>query len=139
MLYPVIRKTRFDRIGIWIYGIASGKVRLGIYNCDDELYPSTLAVDVGERDNVSALGEITIDQTLDKGNYFLAFILDASNDLFLEATVYQTPIRHVALLTHYAGYFKTMTYGALPSTYPSEASLEPWLYAVSLRMLEHLT
>lgn len=142
ILYPLPRKSKFDRIGIDIYyssAPAGEKARLGIYNCNSSLYPSSLILDAGEVDISSAgLKEITISQILDEGNYFLAFNTSYSVDIMLGSR-YLCPIKQAGDPdSTYIGYYKVQTYGALPDPFPSGASYEPYLYSVCLRLLEHL-
>ena len=55
-------------------GVASALVRLGIYDCDDDLQPTSLVLDAGTVDfSTTGFKSITgLSQTLDRGVYLLA-------------------------------------------------------------------
>lgn len=72
----VSRTTSYDRIALWVDAEhGAGSARLGIYNADDDLQPSSLVCDAGTV-NVGSAGakEIVIAQTLDEGYYFLVSV-----------------------------------------------------------------
>jgi len=77
----VARDMTFDRIAIDIETLDNGKdIRLGIYNCNSSLEPSSLVQDCGTVDTDSTgLKAITLDPavSLTKGRYFLAAITDS--------------------------------------------------------------
>lgn len=75
----VSRTTTYDRIAISVQGAAAGLLRLGIYNVDANLHPSTLVLDAGTID-VSGTGhkEKTISQQLTEGYYLLAAVSDVT-------------------------------------------------------------
>jgi len=138
ILFPVLRKSRFDRIALGIYDPpAVGSGRLGIYNCNSVLYPSSSLVD-GEIDlNQASPIEFTIDQTLDSGFYFLIFVLSINRTLYLNLRNYISPL--VYQETNNIGWSKTLiSYPtALPDPFPTDASLSPDLFSIYLRFLEH--
>lgn len=139
-LFPVPRKSRFDRIALDYYGTpAVGKGRLGIYNCNSVLYPSNLVLNGGEIDLNQAPPplELTIDQTLDSGLYFLVFVLNINRTLYANVRNYISPL--VNQSTNYIGFSKSViSYPAtLPDPFPTGAGLESSLYSIYLRFLEH--
>jgi hypothetical protein len=135
-LYPVIRKMKFDLIATYFpYTVAGVKCRVGVYECDENLYPSTLVLDAGELDVTSGSRSIAIDLTLDRGNYFVAFNL-SNNAYFRVETSYIPPMWSATDFTRFIGWYKTVTYAPLPSTFPSEASQDGYAYAVGLRLAE---
>lgn len=75
----VSRTTTYDRLAIYVQSAAAGLARLGIYNADVNLQPSTLVLDAGTVD-VSTTGakEKTISQELTEGYYFLAVVSDVA-------------------------------------------------------------
>lgn len=85
-LYAVIiivaRDMTFDRIAVDVEGADAGKdIRLGIYNCNSSLEPSSLIQDCGTVNTDSTvLKAITLDPavSLTKGRYFLAAITDSN-------------------------------------------------------------
>jgi len=122
--YPVFRRLRFDRVGIFIAGAgaAGARARLGVYR-DEDGAPSTLVADFGEAlADVAGWQELTIDLTLEPGAYWLAVLLnDATVDL--QRMHYATRPRLVGPPAirgdHY--YATGVTYGPLPATFPSGA------------------
>jgi hypothetical protein len=74
----VSRTTSYDRIGLWVQSEVVGLARLGIYNADADLQPSSLVLDAGTVDlSTTGAKELTIDQDLDEGYYFLVAVANA--------------------------------------------------------------
>jgi hypothetical protein len=76
--FTVPTSTTFNRIALRTSPTAvtgTGVVRLGIYNCGTDGKPSTVELDAGTVSVTAASTtfEITINQTLAPGGYFLAF------------------------------------------------------------------
>jgi len=135
--YPIFRKMRFDQIAICIVGAggAGAKARIGLYD-DKDFYPNSLLFDAGEVD-ASTTGDkiISIDKTLDVGAYWIAFILnDATIDL--QRTGYALSLMRDITHTVLCSYYITQTYGALPSTFPTGASKDIYLYRLVMRVAE---
>lgn len=76
LLFPVSRRTTFDRIGFWLqanYG-AGSLVRLGVYTIRTNLHPNALVVDSGDIDCTAGAPvwkEANINITLDAGVYIV--------------------------------------------------------------------
>jgi len=83
----------YDRIGVsvWIGGGAGTLARLGIYGWSDGL-PGALILDAGTVPTI-AMGaqSININQTLERGHYFLALVGDATPQLFSPSTTTCVP------------------------------------------------
>jgi len=117
------RRMRFDRIGCYVtVEDAGASIRLGVYKSEDppSYYPSDLILDAGTVDaGTTGYKEITIDLTLDKGFYYLAWISDGAPSLRgywggnspIGAPDPDRPGRQGFLISH--------TYGALPDPFPS--------------------
>ncbi len=75
----VSKRTTYDRIGVQITaGVASALVRLGLYDCQDDL-PNNLLLDAGTIDAaIAGNKEIVIAMTLDRGYYFTAVVGDTA-------------------------------------------------------------
>jgi len=135
--YPVFRKIRVDRIGIYVAGAGAlgARVRLGIYRGKD-FYPTSLIVDAGEV-NAETVGdkELTIDETLDVGEYWLVFITNDSTIDFKEKRVGLTTWGSDPAL-QLASYHIAQAYGPLPSVFPTGAGEYSNLWALSLRVAE---
>jgi hypothetical protein len=80
----VSRTTTYDRIGIYTQTGAAGLMRLGIYNADANLHPSTLVLDAGTVDvsGAAAAKAKTIGQELTEGYYFLTAVCDATPTVY---------------------------------------------------------
>lgn len=78
--------TTYDRISFRTGASQSGSstVRLGIYNVDSNNKPSTLVLDAGTvaANAASTLFEITINQTLTAGYYYLAICSQSATQLY---------------------------------------------------------
>ena len=130
----------YDAIAISVQaaGLAGAKVRLGIYDCDDELYPSDLIQDYGEVD-VTATGvkTLSISQHLAAGAYFLTLITnDTSCKLWqLNIPTMTTPLGLGQNISYPRNTWEaSMAYGALPSTFPTGASSEKEMWGLALRL-----
>jgi hypothetical protein len=69
-----IKPTTVDRIGVHVTtaGAAGSVIRLGIYNADDNMFPSTLLLDAGTVVGTSTGNvDITISQALNPGIYWM--------------------------------------------------------------------
>lgn len=78
--FPVGETQSFDRIGLQVTsGVASSVIRLGVYNSDDDGFPSTVNVDAGTVDS-STTGnkDATINITLTPGLYWIASCLQVA-------------------------------------------------------------
>jgi len=136
--YPVFRKMRFDKIGMRVLGAgaAGARFRIGVYD-DKDFYPNKLLVDSGELNAESTGDKIAdIDLTLDVGRYWVAYL---ANDGTIDI-----PFQDHFLMTRYVGvrsfacrYEISQTYGALPSTFPSGATVHSArVYIIRLRVAE---
>jgi len=136
VLYPVVQKSTFDRIAVHVYSTTAGnKIHLGIYN-DGGGYPSSLVLDAGELTLTAGAGikELTINQQLDAGVYWLAILGDASNNIYYGIT----NINMIGSLTSMAGSpviatVIAQTYGALPDPFPS-GGVGAFAYALGMRL-----
>jgi len=141
--YPLTRKLRFDRIGVYIDvgGPPGSLIRLGFYDSDGQAYPQNLLVDSGDLDGT--VGGVTvstpIDLTLDKGLYFIA-----ANSNIIGLTIYYTVN---CLPTFWGdeayGPYATLTigqpYGPMPNPFPLGAgSPKGEINSFSLRLAEVL-
>jgi len=123
LYYPVFRKTRFDRVGIYIAGAGAtgARVRAGIYD-DKDFYPNSLLLDAGEIvADATAERSVAIDITLDAGRYWLVC---NTNDptIDLKYPVIFLPLDSVHVGHFAVGYYILQTYGALPSSFPTGAT-----------------
>jgi len=132
MLFPVPRKSAFDKMALRIYS-GGDRARLGVYEADDDIYPSKLVIDAGEV--TPAAPEAEIDVALSKGYYFLAFVLNVTA-IIQGSTRYLTPIKSGE--ANRIGYYVEYGYGALPASYPKGAFYEANLYGISLRFVKHV-
>jgi len=135
--YPILRKCKFDRIGLRVVGAggAGAKIRLGIYD-DKDFYPNSLIVDAGEVD-ASTTGdkELTIDQTLEGAYWLVCNTNDATIDFRYPASFF--PLWEANLQHWGCGYVISQTYGALPSTFPTGATITTWdAVSIFLRVAE---
>ena len=123
--------TRFDRIAINVTSAVSGsKARVGVYRDDGNAYPSTLVpgTDVGELDTgTTGVKENAIDVTLPPGLYWLALVSSAG--IAVRAVPVASLDSEILGLgpdlgtAPGVGYSVSYTYGALPSTFPTGASI----------------
>lgn len=132
--FIVPRRIRLDRIAIVVTTASTNAVpgRLGIYRDDGNLYPANLVLDAGDTGNWNSTGSkiITIDVTLPPGLYWLVVGTQAmgSTKAVLRAIALGSfpPILGVSsgLGTAWnTNYSVAWTYGSLPSTFPSGASV----------------
>ena len=142
--FPLPRGATFDRIGIDVHTGAAGKsVRLGIYKDDDlDGYPEGLVLDAGVVD-VATSGEkvININQHLEPGLYFLAFISDGAPTLWLTQTpAYPSPLGLGGTIAYPVLVYEKAAagYGSLPDTFPSGAGgvNDAWAIAMRLNSLD---
>jgi len=137
--YPVFRKIRVDRIAIRIYGAggAGAKARIGIYKGKD-FYPDALIVDAGEVDaTTTGTKELTIDETLDVGEYWLVCNTNDST-IDLRYLFYYVPLwgSDVDIGVWRTGYVISQTYDSLPDPFPTGASEESKSILMALRVAE---
>ena len=113
-----------DRIGIYVSTLSTTTARLGIYADNGNCYPGTLLLDAGTVD-VTATGAktITINQVLAANTLYWLVIVCAATP-----AIYCIPVAGVInVLGHSnalgtaqnAGLYATLTYGVLPSTFPT--------------------
>ena len=120
-------RATLDRIAINVTTGTAGLIRLGIYNDDGNLYPSSLVLDAGEVSTGTAgVKTLTINQTLAPGLYWLALVNNAASTiralalggcmaiLGLDATLSTAPG---------VGWSAAFTYAALPASFPAGASV----------------
>ncbi len=138
--FPLPRGATFDRIGIDVHTGAAGKhVRLGIYRDDDlDGYPESLVLDAGLVD-VATSGEkhIIINQHLEAGLYFLAFISDGAPTLWLTSTpAYPSPLGLGGTIAYPVFvYAKTAVgYGVLPDPFTAGGSGQNDAWSIALRL-----
>ena len=145
-LYPIFRKMRFDKIGIYVTGAGGvgARVRVGLHKDNGAFYPSDLLLDSGEL-NAESTGIKTkaIDLTSEPGVYWVVVITnDGTIDLactgdtaFLSFGGEGAPDFSVS---QKGSWYITQTYGPLPNPFPAGASLSRILMHVRLGIAEVL-
>ena len=140
--FPVSRPLRVDRIAANVQvPQADQTMRLGIYKSDGEAYPKDLLVDAGIID-ISTEGTkiLNIDETLEPGLYFTAFINVAPTATFLSHLYFLPVIGHPSTTDLQAiGWNVGAAFGPLPDPYPAVADITTRLYSIALRISELLT
>jgi hypothetical protein len=125
------RGGTIDRIACNVStGIASGKVRLGIYTStsDSNPYPATLVLDSGELDaSTSGVKTATVSQVLDT-NALLWFVYTCGTATpgmrTVGATAFPILGSDNTMVTNMGvGWFVARAYGALPASFPGSASI----------------
>jgi len=125
------RRMRFDRIGIYVAGAggAGAEARLGVYEVDWKstspiYYPTDLILDAGAVScEAAGTREISIDLTLDRGWYALAFV---TNDGTIDLTYRRQGLGPLGgtspnvVITQ--GWFISQAYGPLPDPFPAGAA-----------------
>jgi hypothetical protein len=131
ILIPI--KTQISAMGFTLYSPSSANVRMGIYADNGNEYPGSLLWDSGTI-NLSGLmyPQANVSLTLEPGLYWLAIVSDGSpsvqqtTDLGLCLIRPEVPTPSGQVNVYQVGY----TFGPLPSTFPSGASvngLRPFL------------
>ena len=118
--YPfvVARKMTFDRIAVMVTTLAAGaSARLGIYNSDADLKPSSLVLDAGEI-SVASTGLIaaSINQQLAGGLYWLGLVTDGTPETY-RYYLRPTPMGLDASLAWLCAVYVAHVYGALPDPF----------------------
>ena len=133
----VARKMTLDRIAIFVHTLADGtSIRLGIYNLNATLQPSSLVLDAGVVDaSTTGLKEITISQQLTKGIYALAFVSDGTPSIHSSSGGGYSIWGCDTGLSGYPRYtlFAFQAYGALPATAPAITSYSRYTYNIVAR------
>lgn len=114
------RRMRFDSIMTYknTLGAAGAAARLGIYNVGSDYYPTSLILDAGALDcTVWVPHELTINQTLGRGWYALALVVNDATIVFRARTGALGPKTPLYLM--YSAWAVAQAYGALPATYPA--------------------
>jgi len=134
--FPVIRKSRWDCIGIsaWAEG-PDIELRLGIYDDDGDCYPDNLLLETAALTSLPF--EEAIDITLVKGLYHLAVL----GRYDFNATNY--PIQSINILgaassgnpIYPSSYVAIQGYGPLPDPFPAGADMGDDKPAIMLRLL----
>jgi len=143
MLFVVARDMTFDRIAIDVNTLESGKdVRLGIYNCNASLKPSSLIKDCVTVDTDSAvLKELALSPSvsLTKGRYFLVAISDAGGTVRYECTL--PTVGGLGLSgtfgRAYSGYYlagDSGDFAALPDPFGASPTLYEYTPKIGLRL-----
>jgi hypothetical protein len=116
----------FDQIATYVgVGVASGKVRIGVYNATADGIPTTLVVESGELDTSSGgvkSGTVS-NTTITAGMYCFAV---ASNSGTHQLVALLSPATHMRASTGYDVVREataSFTYGALPSTATTPTTL----------------
>lgn len=135
-LIHVPRLMTFDQIGIYVTTADAGKfARLGLYNLDGALAPSSLihdydAVSVG----TTGLKTRAHDQQLDKGLYLGGVVSDGAPTL-RRFIVNCSPLGHTAtLIDSFTGYSVAQAYGALPDPFTGGSALMSFHCLIMLRV-----
>ena len=145
--FPVVRRMRFDEIGIRISTTPPDThFRLGLYGSDGCAYPKDLLAASGEITIVAGLNRRPINVTLEPGLYFICWLTDSDaaefryNSIALQPITVEDP--SWALWQQYIGYGVTFPYGALPDPFPSFNPAwdyrDTWFYSVGLHVAEVL-
>lgn len=113
-----------DRIGVYVSTLSTTTARLGIYADNGNCYPGSLVLDAGTVDVTSTGAKtITINQALSANTLYWLVIVCAATP-----AIYCIPVAAVInILGHpsalgtaqHAGLYATLTYGALPGTFPT--------------------
>jgi hypothetical protein len=136
--YPIPRTMIFDRIGFYVStgGAPGTQARLGIYQDDGNCYPGTLVLDAGlVAVDSTGIKEITINQQLSKGLYWLVIISDGTPAVWGRSDEYLGLFGSPTVLYQfYAAWYKDDTFGPLPSQFPSGATAQIRLFGIALRV-----
>ena len=126
LFYAPIRIDKaqsFDRIGTEIVtAAASGLTRLGIYNCDTDLQPTSLIVDSGDLDSsTTGVKSATISVTLQPGRYLLAMVNNSNGIAFrcIKAGMLAGLLPTLGSSPYVIRGTLAFSYAALPSTGPA--------------------
>jgi len=144
--FPVSRKARFDRIGIWIgtHPGPFGHIRLGLYNSLGNCFPkSPLALS-----NELTLAAVTnindvINLTLNPGLYFFVWLSDDALAEFISTNTHVRVLGSDNLQLYPASwYVAPYPYGPLPDPFPPLGTTgldhDPALWECGLRVAENL-
>ena len=139
MPYLITRSETEDRIACHVTVQAGQKIRIGIYNTGDNLYPGTLLDDSGEI-TLGGVGiqAININQALTKGLYFVAFISDGTPTLNNSEGNVQSPMGAYATgFDNINGRWAVaQAYGALPDPFTAGAAFDFYpAPAIAFRLL----
>jgi hypothetical protein len=123
---PIPETTQISAMGFTLYSPSSANVRMGIYADNGQEYPGSLLWDSG---TISLSGQVypqaNVSLTLKPGLYWLAIVSDGTpsvqqtNDLGLCLIRPTNPTPNGQVNVYQVSY----TFGALPSTFPSGASV----------------
>ena len=121
----IARTMTFDRIAFDVNAQAGEKVRVGIYNDGDNLYPGTLVLDAGEVTLTAAQVEpIPIDLQLTRGFYWLAVISNGTPSLIgCQSRASPLGMLPIDFNLRYVGWIKASTYNGLADPFPAGGSL----------------
>lgn len=142
-VFPVPRKMRFDKIGCAAEAApASGsRARVGVYNSDGDGKPNALLADSGEL-NIEGYGmkEATINLTLDKGLYFIAFLCNTSSAYLDACSSFLSPLGGATSFFSVGRWERNFAYGPLPNPFgsPNTEILSNEILATGLRLAELL-
>lgn len=145
--FPLARKMRFDRIGVYVAGagISGAQFRLGVYD-DLNVYPNNLLVDSGVIDGTTTGDKIvTIDETLDKELYWLVFHANTqfgSNGRIRDAEMLNMMtnqgLASLSAMLPLCDYAVSRAFGPLPETFPAGANEYTAVPMIALRLAELL-
>jgi len=140
-LFLLQRRMRFDQIAIRVDAAGAGGAlcRLGLYNVDEDYYPSTLILDAGTIDGtVVANNVIIIDETLDRGWYALAILTNDATIQFRYRTTSISPLGGISATSVVnAGWLVASAFAALPDPHPAGGNIQGRRYG-GLRLAELL-
>lgn len=123
--FLVMQTESFDRIGLHISTGTTGKARLGIYADDGTLQPGARILDAGSEIDTADSGfkEITINQSLTPGLYWLVCIFNATPSVRKANSVIAVLGLGASSATYSSGasegYYTTQAYGELPIMHPA--------------------
>ena len=136
--FLVSSRTRFDRIAIHVNtGAAGATIALGIYG-DVDGFPGPLLLNAGTVNAAtSGAKSITIDHTLERGNYYLAALPLVAATVFnviyeLASTNWWIGTDDIATGDNPTGYSKTGQ-ASLPADFPTSATRDTTVARVLLR------
>jgi hypothetical protein len=138
--FHVPTQQTFDRIAIHVTTTTvSGKIGLGIYADNGDVYPSSLLLDAGTVDiSSTGLKEIEINVTLEKGLYWLALLsVNISGTFYLGATAVANQFAPIGRSSPYAIAYNNYQFISfetdLPDPFPEGATISATAMPIALR------
>lgn len=133
--FLVLKTETFDRISVYVSTAAAGLAHLGIY-ADSNGKPGALVADYGTIDtSTTGSKEISINQTLTPGLYWLALITNGTASLRVINNTFSFTGTGSSISEGGIGscYYTNQPYGGLPTTHPTPAVGNTMCPAIALR------